>query len=232
MGVDLNGEGLSCIDPDSLPAVCGTRIDGNNLLHRSEQIDQRRDVIRAHVKQRPAAFEIVERGSRMPGFMSVAEHERGACDHTADQPVVDQLAAGLMAAAEEGVRRASRAQILFLREFQNLLSRLGVQPERFFRIDVLARLQRHAVHLRMRLRRCQVQNDFNSGIRKQIRHGKMTESVFLRFFPGRVLSDVRARHELQVREDLCVLQIGVADVSTADQSDFHSDFSFCCVSVN
>ena len=103
-----------------------------------EQLDEVGDVVGPHVEHRPAAAQIVEARRRMPALVAGAHEEGAAGDRRADRAVVDQLARGLVAAAEEGVGRAADAQALLRGEVHHL-ARLGdVDAERLLGIDVLA----------------------------------------------------------------------------------------------
>ena len=128
--INIHREGFVHIDLDSRPAVGRTGIDRHNLADRSKEIDQRRDVIRPHVEQRPAPLEVVEGGRRVPGFVPVAEHEGGPGNHFADESVIDQFAAGLMAAAEEAGFNIRGAEI--------------IDPETFAEMDKMVALMEKA----------------------------------------------------------------------------------------
>ena len=91
----------------------GDLAGAGDARYRAEQVDQRGDVVGAHVQHRTAARLVEEGRVRVPVFVTVANHERGRCNGSADPAIVNQFATGLQAAAEEGVRRAADAQSAF-----------------------------------------------------------------------------------------------------------------------
>ena len=90
-----------------------------DAAHRADQVDQGGQVVGAHVEHRAAAGLVVELGIGVPALVAVAQHEGGGGHRLADPAVVDQLAAGLDAAAQEGVGRAADAQALLAASFSS-----------------------------------------------------------------------------------------------------------------
>ena len=80
----------------------------------ANEIYQRGEIVRAHVKHRAAADFVVELRSRMPAFMAVAHHECGGCDRLSDETVNYNLSAGLYTTPQEGIRRASYPALRFV----------------------------------------------------------------------------------------------------------------------
>ena len=97
----------------------------------------------------------------MPAFVAGAHEEGGAADRRADRPVVDQLARGLVAAAEERVRRAADPQIFLGGEIHHLARLDHVDAERLFRMDMLAGVQHREADIGMGQRHRQVDDDFD-----------------------------------------------------------------------
>ncbi|WP_200952661.1 hypothetical protein [Agromyces sp. Soil535] len=71
MGIDLDGDPLARAHPArddafATQATCGT----DHGSHRTEQVDERGDVVRPHVEQRPAPLAVGEVGIRVPALDS------------------------------------------------------------------------------------------------------------------------------------------------------------------
>ena len=99
--------------------------------------------------------------------MPRAHEESGAADRPADQPFVDRAARSLMGAAEKRVRRRAEPEPFGGRRF-NQSARLGDRDaERLFRVDVLASGDRLEADVDMRLRRREIEDDFDRRIREQ-----------------------------------------------------------------
>ena len=90
-----------------------------DALHRPEHRDQRGQVVGAHVEHRAAADLVVELRIGVPALVTVADHEGGGGHGFANRAVVDQLAAGLDAGAQEGVRRAADSQALLCGDLEH-----------------------------------------------------------------------------------------------------------------
>ena len=96
----------------------------------------------------------------------------------ADGAFVDQLARGLVRAAEEGVGRAADPHALGLRRVDQL-ARLGDgDAERLLRMDVLAGGDGLQADLDMRLRHGQVEDDLDRGIGEQRVDGLRRDAEF------------------------------------------------------
>ena len=81
----------------------------------------------------------------------MAEHEGGGADRLADPAVIDQLAAGLPAAAQERVRGAAQQHALGLGGLDGLAAVLAVDRQRLFAVDVLAGRDGGHVHFEVGL---------------------------------------------------------------------------------
>ena len=104
----------------------------------------------------------------MPALMAGAHEEGAAGDRPADRALVDELAAGLMRAAKERVRRAADAQALAPCASLQERTRLGGrEAERLFRVDVLAGREGLQPDLHMGGRDRQIDDDLDRRIREQ-----------------------------------------------------------------
>ena len=83
---------------------------------RPEQVNERRQVVRAHVEQRPGARHVEALRIRMPPLGSEAQHEAVRGDRFADQPAVDRGTCRLQTRAEERVGRATETETLLTGE--------------------------------------------------------------------------------------------------------------------
>ena len=175
--------------------------DAADARDRPEQIDKVGDVVRPHVEHRPAAGEVVEAGLGMPALMARAHEEGGAADRPADRAVVDQLARGLVAAAEERVGRAADAQASCRRRPRSSLARLGdIDAERLFGMDVLAGGDRPEADLDMRFRHREVEDDLDRGIGEQRLDRARRNAEFRRARLGRRGVGVGKRDDVEDRK--------------------------------
>ena len=96
---------------------------------------------------------------------------------SADRALVDQLAAGLVRAAEEGVRRAADAQAALGRARRAASALPRSHAERLLRIDVLAGVDGAQPDLDVRRRDRQVHDDLDRRVGEQLvdRHALSAE---------------------------------------------------------
>ena len=93
----------------------------------------------SNMRARAALVEDV--GVRMPALGTRAEHERVGADRLADQSALDHVAAGLEPDAEEGVGRASEAQVEPCGACDEIATFVEVDAERLLAERGLARLE-------------------------------------------------------------------------------------------
>lgn len=97
----------------------------------------------------------------MPALMAGA-HEGGcSANGLAQHTLIDQAACGLVSAAKEGVGGRADAQALGLCRIRKAFTLGEIDAERFFRIGVLAGIERTQAHFHMRLGDRQVDDDFH-----------------------------------------------------------------------
>ena len=155
--------------------------------------------------------------------MAAAEHGGGDGNRRADPAVVDELATGLDAAAEEGIRRAAQQQAVLAGVFHLLDAVLTGAGQRLFAIGVLAGLQGHHIDELMLIGRGQVQHQLDLGIVHDllVRENGLGDVVF--FLSGqRALGDQVAHGDdlNGVRKNGGqVLQIDAGNISASDDSD-------------
>ena len=90
-------------------------------------VDERGQIIGAHVKHGTASCVVEEFGVLVPGLVSVPHHEGGCGDGLADPAVVDELAAGLVSAAQKGVGSSAQQQVVLKRQLQHPVFAMGVE---------------------------------------------------------------------------------------------------------
>src|SRR4051812_17202192 len=76
---------------------------GGEALDRAEEVDERGEVVGAHVEHGTAAELVVELGGGVPGFVAAAHHKCGEGEGATDGALLDEAARGLDTGAEEGV---------------------------------------------------------------------------------------------------------------------------------
>src|SRR6185369_16746338 len=82
-----------------------------NPRDRPEEIDQRGDIVRAHVEHWATALLVEKLRIRMPVLVTVGEREREGCDGTANESIVDGLARSLDASAKKSIGGAADEQV-------------------------------------------------------------------------------------------------------------------------
>ena len=161
----------------------------------------------------------------MPTLVTGTHEGGGSAHRNAEPPLVDQAAACLVPAAEEGVRRAADAQPLVARPGEQPLSVLEFHAERLLGIDVLAGVEGLKPDFDMSPGNCQVDHHFYLGIGKQ---GVDTGGRQAEFVGARLCGlghQVRDASDVKDREHLRGGQIGRGNVAAADDADADGIFS-------
>ena len=188
---------------------------------RTQQIDQRRQVIRSHVEHRPAAQFVIEFWIRVPALVAVAGHEGGGRDRLADPAIVDQFAAGLDPAAEEGIGGAADKHAPGLGRGQRAGAVFAVDGQWFFAVDVLAGFDGGQVDLGVGLGHGQVEHDLDLGIGQQFLNGvEPGDAELFGLGLGAPHIQVRAGGDLHDFIGFAVDKIVAADIAAADDADF------------
>ena len=142
----------------------GRGVDAGDARHRAEQVDEVGDVVGPHVEHRPAAGLVVEGRVRVPALVAGAHEEGGAADRHADGAVVDQLAAGLVGAAEKGVGGAADAHAaLAAAPRPAAAASASAMPSGFSECTCLPAATALQADLDMRLGDGQVDDDLDAG---------------------------------------------------------------------
>ena len=204
------------------------RGDAGDALDRAEQVDEIGDVVGAHVEHRAAAGGIVERRARMPALMSRAHEERRAGDRRADRALVDQLAAGLVGAAEKRIGRAADAHALRLRRSDELAALGDGDAERLLRMDVLARGHRLEPDLDMRLGDGEIDDDLDRRVGQEIVDALRRNAEFGAARLGSRRVHVGDGAYVEDREDRRRLEIGRTDIAATDDADPDAIHVFSC----
>src|SRR5262249_6114049 len=85
-------------------------------LYGTQQTDQRRQIVRAHIEHGSAAVVVVKRRVGMPALVAVAEHKCRRCNRLADGAVIDEHAAGLQSSAHKSVWSGADANSSIFRQ--------------------------------------------------------------------------------------------------------------------
>ena len=195
------------------------RSDAGDAAYRPEQVDEVGDVVGRHVEHRAAAGQVVEGRIRMPALVAGAHEEGGAAERNADGAFVDELAAGLMSAAEKGVGRAADPHAAGGCRLDQL-ARLGDgDAERLLGMDMLAGGDRLQPDLDMRLRDGQVDDDLDGRVGEKIGDAFGGEAELGGARLGDRLIHVGEGAHLQDGKDARCLEIGRADIAAADDAD-------------
>src|SRR5262249_48341638 len=112
----------------------------------------------------------------------------------------DELAAGLMRAAEKGVRGAADAQTASGRLVEQLTRLPGLDSQRLLGMDVLAGLDPLEAHLNMGPRNGQVHHDFDGRIPKQRGNRHRFHSERIRAGLCRFRTQIRYTPDVQYRK--------------------------------
>ena len=159
--------------------------------------------------------------------MARTHEECSAADRPTDEPLVDALAGGLLAAAEEGVGRGADPQDPGRGRIDEG-ARFGERDaKRLFRVDVLAGADRLQADFDMRLRAGEIENDLDRRIREHGIDGARGEAKFGRARFRRRGVGVGQGDDVEDGEFSRGGQIGRADVAAADDADpdpFHHEF--------
>ena len=196
----------------------------HNRIRRTEKVDERGHIIRAHIEHGAAAVLVEEFRVRMPAFGTSAEEEHVRADDLADRTFIDETACRLDACTHERIRRTAEVQILFLRESHQFARLFEVGRERFFGIYVLSGKKRRLGHTVMVVRTGDVQDDIHFRVSEELVHilvdlrYAVCSRLLFRFFAHQI-ADTRY---FQIAERLRdIRQINTADVSASNKSDFH-----------
>src|SRR5918995_4014198 len=188
--------------------------------HGPHQGGERGEVVGSHVEHRASAGLEVEVRVRMPVLWAVAEHERRYGDGLSYDPLVHDLAAGLEAATQEGVRGTADPEVSLGGHFQHPMPVFQAHCERLLGVYVLAGLQSRQRDLGVDHRDCQVEDDLDLFVGQQLlRAASLGHAVRLRLGFGALEQEVRTGDDLHVVERGPVLQIDAADLAAPDYSD-------------
>src|SRR5918995_5464215 len=188
--------------------------------HGAHKGRERGEIVGAHVEHRASAGLEVEVRVRMPVLGAVAEHERRYGDELSYDPLVHDLAAGLEAATQEGVRGTADPEVSLGGHFQHPTPVLQAHCERLLGVYVLAGLQGRQRDLGVDQRDCQVEDDLDLFVGQQLlRAASLGHAVRLRLGFGALEQEVRTGDDLHVVERGPVLQIDAADLAAPDYSD-------------
>ena len=150
------------------------------LRHRTEQVHQGGQIVRAHVEHRPAARLVIERRVGVPAFVAGTGHERHGVQRLADPAVVDQLAAGLVATAEEGVGRAAEQHPGVSGRAHQVLALGALHRQRFLAPHMLAGIDGRPRHRVVRGRDGQVDHQIDRLVGQQFGRRQRARNAELR----------------------------------------------------
>ena len=194
--------------------------EAGHAAHRAEQVHQCGEVVGPHVEHRTAARLVVERRVGVPALVAGAGHERHRVQRLADPAVVDQLAAGLVAAAEEGVGRAAEQHAGSLRAAHQVLALGARHRQRLLAPHVLAGIDRRPRYRVVCRRNGQVHHQVDRVVGNQLFRRERARDAELRRLRRRALANqVGARHHVQNGKLPAALEVGRADLAASDDAD-------------
>ena len=183
-------------------------------------IDQRGQVIGAHIEEGAAAGLIVVVGIGVPRFVAVTDDECGRRHGFTDPSVVDELAAGLQPGAEEGIGSGAYAKPLLARKREHGPAILAGNGEGLFVVDGFARAQRGECDLGMRRGYGEVEHEIDLGIVQDlVERARFGNLVLLGLGLGALGNAVAARDDLDRLELFGVLEVDLTDISATHESD-------------
>ena len=194
-----------------------------DALHRSQEIEQRGEIVRPHVEHGPAALLVVELRVGMPVLVPAAHHEGGERDRLADRPVVDHFSRRLNAGAQKGVGGTSHAEVLLSRGAEEHGAFVAIDGQGLFRVGVLARLNGAQADGDVSLGDRQVQNDLDRIVGQQfLNRAYPGDLKLLGLLLRRLQVQIRAGGDANEREIIRHAEVGGADRAGADHADTHS----------
>ena len=232
VGVYLNGDDLAVFSGAGYgTGVVHTAGIAHNALHRTKQVDERRGVVGTHVQHGAAAGLVVKLGVGMPGLVTVAGHVGGSTDGSADVAVVDKLAAGLNAAAKEGVRGNADEKAFFAGKVKKLFRVFPVDAHGLFAVGILSGAESLNCDPVVLAGSGKVNDDLDLGVCKHLVH-ILVDNGYVPVCGGLGASfGDEVANALEIDDVLKglgeVFEIDGADVSVADDANCYSfhDFS-------
>ena len=131
----------------------------------------------------------------MPVFHAMGQHRCRPAEHIADPPVIDCLPAGLMASAQERVRRAAEADTGCVRCCDQGAAFFERDRQRLFGIDVLSRIDDRAADLGMGKRDGDVDDDLDLIVGQQSLDRHRLDAIGLSFGRGGIGIDIGNRFD-------------------------------------
>ena len=193
-----------------------------DAAHRPQEVYQTGQGVGSHVEHRAAAALVEEGGVGMPALGTGAGHEGNRVQGGADPAVVEQLATGLMAAAEEGVRRAAQQHPGGRGGAHQIFALDALHRQRLLAPHVLAGSDGGARHGVVGGGDGEVDHQLDGSVGEQFlrgQHARNTELVGLR--PGPLRQQVGTGHHLQERKLPAPLEVVPADFPAADHPNPH-----------
>ena len=228
MRMAAHGHGLAC----ARALADGSRLahdaaGGGDLGDRTEQLDEVRDVVRAHVHDRAAALpDVVEVGIGMPTLVSGQHQEGGAAERLADAAGIDQRSCRLVRAAEERIGRAADPEP-FGRGRLDQPAALGERNrQRLFEIDMLAGGDGVEGHRHVGLWDGEVEDDLDPRIGEERFDRNRRHAEFLAPRSGGRRVAVGQGEHLDLWKEGSSLEVGTADDPSTD--DAHPDRPASC----
>ncbi len=157
----------------------------------------------------------------MPAFVARAEHVGCRCHGTSDDAFIDQLAAGLDACSQHGIRGTTHTQLSTLGLSPDRQPFLVSQGKRLLTIGMLAGPQGAEIDRGMGRRNGQIEDRIDFGIREQVIHGiGLVHAMLGGLGAGALDIKIRAGGDFgEVAIGGKALEIGIADLSAPDHPD-------------
>src|SRR5690606_39489746 len=139
-------------------------------------------------------------------------------DGCTDPAIVNQLAAGLQATAEEGIRGAADQHAFFFGSVEDFLTVFTGERQRLLAVNMLASRNRRQINLCMSRRNGQVDDDFNIRVGQQLIERIGLHPIFFRFGLCAAEINIGAGGYIQNIKFGTPLKIAVADIATANDA--------------
>jgi len=183
---------------------------------------ERRDVVRPHVEQGPAALGIEERRIRVEDLRPLPLERGLAEQRPPDVTARDRPFRGLHSRAEHGVRSHADAKARGLRPLEQPTGLLPADPDRLLGPDVLARGDDRLGDLDVRRGDREIDHDVDVGVvEHHVDPTEARDAVLLGLRLRPLLEEIRDREDADVRERGEVRQVLIADVAGTDDADTH-----------
>ena len=216
--LDERDDEVGCLDPERRTVeahAIGLQQGpvGEHPARGAEHRRQHGERIDAHVDERTDRVERLR--PRVPRLDPAPVRLRICDANGAQRAVAHQLPHGLLRLAEQRRRRATEGAAAGSGELDELLGLLVAERERLLGVDMLSALERRGGHLRVHVRRCEIDHGVDRVVGQELLEGRIAPAAELR-------DDVRRSRKLE--SVVCDDPFGVSgrDVPAAHDRGFHA----------